>query len=420
MAQYVDVSTLDGNFKESYANKIKDLVPEGVVLYNKIDFNGADKQPGNFYHAPVSLSLEHGFSYGGDTGAVFTLQNSIASSMEDAQVRGCELVLRSAISVGAAARSVSGKNSFVQATKELVRVMLKSMHIRLESQLMYGQVGIGRVESLTGTTLKICDAEWAAGIWSGSKNMQIQIRSQAGTVRGTASVVTVDLAAKTVEIDSAPVGVTGNADPENAAADIIWYAGAFGKEFAGLHKIITNTGTIFNIDASQHDLFKGNVIEAGTDATTGAVFISFDLIEKAVTRAMEKGLMKKTVTALINPKHWDKLLSDLGAKRMIDSSYSTKQIEDGTQSIKFNGQNGVIEVETSLFVKEGFAYVLPMDALERIGSTEVTFQMPGMQEGRFFRLLENENGYELRLYTDQALFSNEIGQLSVIKYLKTA
>lgn len=420
MAQYVDVSTLDGNFKESYAKNIKDLVPEGVVLYNKIDFNGADKQPGNFYHAPVSLSLEHGFSYGGDTGAVFTLQNSIASSMEDAQVRGCELVLRSAISVGAAARSVSSKNSFVQATKELVRVMLKSMHIRLESQLMYGQVGIGRVESLVGTTLTICASEWAAGIWSGSKNMQIQIRSQAGTVRGTASVVTVDLAALTVELDAAPAGVTGNADAENAAADIIWYAGAYGKEFAGLHKIITNTGTIFNIDAAQHELFKGNVIEAGTSFGAGAVFISFDLIEKAVTRAMEKGLMKKTVTALVNPKHWDKLLSDLGAKRMIDSSYSTKQIEDGTQSIKFNGQNGVIEVETSLFVKEGYAYVLPMDALERIGSTEVTFQMPGMQEGRFFRLLENENGYELRLYTDQALFSNEIGQLSVIKYLKTA
>lgn len=45
MAQYVDVSTLNGLFKESYASKIKDLVPEGVKLYNMVDFNGSEKQP---------------------------------------------------------------------------------------------------------------------------------------------------------------------------------------------------------------------------------------------------------------------------------------------------------------------------------------------------------------------------------------
>lgn len=419
MAQYVDVSTLNGLFKESYAKKITDLVPEGVKLYNMIAFNGSEKQPGNFYHAPVSLSLEHGFSYGGDSGAVFTLASSIASAMEDAQVRGCELVLRSAISVGAAARSVSTKNSFEQATKRLVQVMLKSMHIRLESQLMYGQVGIAKVASIATNTITICDAEWAAGIWSGAKNMKVNIRSQAGVNRGSATVSTVDLAAKTITLDVAPAGVTGNVNPENAAADIIWYDGAFGKEFAGLHKIITNTGTIFNIDASEHDLFKGNVISAGTDATTGAAFISFDLIEQAVTRAMEKGLMDEDVTALVNPKHWDKLLSDLNAKRQIDSSYSEKEVKQGHNSIKFYGQNGTIEIASSLFVKEGYAYVLPMSELERIGSTEVTFQMPGVEEGRFFRLLNDENGYELRLYTDQALFCPAVGQLSVIKYLKT-
>jgi hypothetical protein len=340
--------------------------------------------------------------------------------MEDAQVRGCELVLRSAISVGAAARSVSSQNAFEQATKRLVQVMLKSMHIRLESQLFYGQSGIGKVESVTGLVVKICDAEWAAGIWSGAKNMLINIRSQAGTNRGNATVTNVDLAAKTITLDAVPAGVTGDADPEDSAADVIWYAGAYQKEFAGLHKIITNTGTIFNIDASAHDLFKGNVIEAGTDATTGAVFISFDVIEQAVTRAMEKGLMEEDVTALVNPKHWDKLLSDLNAKRMYDQSYSEKELKQGSNKISFYGQNGKIEIVSSLFVKEGMCFVIPPKELERIGSTEVTFQMPGVEEGRFFRLLENENGYELRLYTDQALFCPVVGQLSLIKYLKTA
>lgn len=412
MAQYVQVDNLNGLFKEVYANKVKDLVPEGVKLFNMVPFMSSEKQLGGTYHQPISLGLEHGFTYGGDTGAVFSLNASIASAMEDAQVKGCELVLRSAISIGAAARSVSSKNAFEQATKRIVQVMLKSMHIRLEAQMMYGQVGLGAISAVATNDVTIAAAEWAAGIWAGAKNMKVNIRQAGGTTRGDATITAVNLDTRTLTLDSAPVGT--------AATDIIWYFGAYGKEFAGLHKMISNTGTIFNVDASEYELFKGNVIDGGTDADAGAAFISFDLIEKAVTKAMEKGLMDEDVTALVNPKHWDKLLSDLNAKRQIDSSYSSKELNEGANSIKFHGQNGTIEIVSSLFVKEGYAYVLPIKELERVGSTEVTFQMPGVEEGRFFRLLNDDNGYELRLYTDQALFCPVIGQLSMIRYLKTA
>jgi hypothetical protein len=382
-----------------------------------ISFNSSDKAPGNLYHAPVTLGLEHGFTYGGANGDVFLLNAAVASPMRDAQVRGCEMVLVSALSVGAAARSVSSKNSFEQATKRLVQVMLKSMHIRLEAQLLYGQVGIARVEAVSAPTITICDAEWAPGIWAGAKNMQIEIRSQSGTLRGSCTVETIDMNAKSITVDVVPAGVTGNTDPENSAADVIWFKGAYNKEFAGLHKMITNTGTIFNIDAAEYELFKGNIVNVGTNFTAGAAFISFEKIEEAIARAMEKGLMDEDVVALVHPKQWNKLMSDLAAKRMYDSSYSEKELKQGAKSIKFFGQNGQIEVVSSLFVKEGFAYVIPPKELERIGSTDVTFEQPGF-EGRFFRLMDSANGYELRCYTDQALFSNTIGQFSLLKYIK--
>lgn len=418
MAQQANtVDTLNGLFKESYASKIRDLVPEGVKLLNMIDFNSSDKQPGNLYHAPVTLGLEHGVTYGGADGNVFLLNAAVASPMRDAQVRGCEMVLVSALSVGAAARSVSSKNSFEQATKRLVQIMLKSIHIRLEAQLLYGQVGIGRVEGISTNTISVCDSEWAPGIWSGAKNMQIEFRSQAGALRGSATVETVDMNAKAFVVDVVPAGVTGNADAENSAADIIWFKGSYNKEFAGLHKMITNTGTIFNIDAAEYELFKGNTVEVGTDFAAGAAFISFEKIEEAIARAMEKGLMDEKVVALVCPKHWNKLMTDLAAKRMYDSSYSDKELKQGAKSIKFYGQTGEIEVVASLFVKEGYAYVFPPKELERIGSTDVTFEMPGM-EGKFFKLMESANGYELRLYTDQALFSNALGQFTLLKYIK--
>ena len=49
------VGTLNGFFKESYADKLGELIPDGVVVMNKIKFMSKDKQPGNLYHQPVIL-----------------------------------------------------------------------------------------------------------------------------------------------------------------------------------------------------------------------------------------------------------------------------------------------------------------------------------------------------------------------------
>ena len=406
------VDSLNGLFKESYASKIKDLVPEGVKLFKMVGFNSRDKAPGNLYHEPLTLGLEHGFTYGGSDGDVFQLNSAVAHPMKDAQVRGSEMVLVSAISVGAASRSVNSKNAFEQATKRLVQNMLKSMHIRLEIQMLYGQVGIARIESVSTNDIVICDHEWAAGIWTGSKNAQLEIR-----LRGYATVNAINLSTKTISLDLAPAGTSGNANPFNSSSDIVWFKGSYNKEFAGLHKMITNTSTLFNVDASQYELFKGNEVEVGTDATTGRAFISFEKVEEAIAKGMEKGLDEQDVVAMVNPKHWNKLLTDQAAKRSYDSSYDSNKVENGSRSIVFYGMSGKIEIVPSIYVKEGYAYVFPKDELERIGSSDVTFEQPGM-EGKFFRLMDSANGYELRAYCDQSLFSSSIGKMTLLKFIK--
>lgn len=367
----------------------------------------------------VVLGLEHGFTYGGSNGDAFLLNAAIASPSRDATVKGYELVLVSAISVGAASRSVSSKGAFEQETKRLVQNMLKSTQIRMEIQLMYGQSGIARIKSTAGNVISVCDAEWAAGIWSGAKGAALEIRSSTGTLRGNCNVVKVSLKDKTIEVDLLPVGVSGDIDPEAAASDVIYFKGSYQKEFAGLHKIITNEGTIFGIDASEYDLFKGNQVLVGTNAHSGAAFISFDKVEESIALAMEKGLTEEDVVCLVNPKHWNKLMTEQAAKRQYDSSYSSEKMENGAKTLVFYGQNGKIEVHASLFVKEGFAYVFPPSELERIGSSDITFERPGMP-GKFFREMEAANGYELRSYTDQALFTSSPGKMTVLKYIKTA
>jgi hypothetical protein len=359
----------------------------------------------------VTLGLEHGFTYGGSGGSAFALRNGIASSHEDAQIRGHEMVLRSYLSVGAVSRS-KGKNAFIQASKLIVENMLKSFARRLEVQLMYGQAdgGIGVVESIATNTIKIEDHEWAPGIWSGSEKMPIEIRSSAGALRGEAEVTAVRLADKEIDVDAVPAGAI--------ATDVIFYAGAFGKEFAGVHKIITNSGVLFNIDASNFSLWNGNLVEVGSDFAGNEAVLSFAKIEEAIAVAMEKGLADEDVVVLCNPKSWNNLLTEQTAKRRYDSTYSDSKLEDGARAITFYGQNGMIEIMSSIYCKEGYAYVLSKDCFTRIGSSDVTLEQPGF-EGKFLKLLENANAYEMRAYTDQSLFCHSPGINTLLTFIKS-
>jgi hypothetical protein len=343
--------------------------------------------------------LEHGvtFSSGGDA---FTLNSAIAGQIKDAQVQGTQLVLRSILSYTAAARSVGGGvKAFEDATKFLVQNMLRSVTRKLEAELLYGQMGYSVVSSITSNAITLVTAEFAPGLWVGAENMPLEIRSaDDATSRGTCNVASVDLTNMVVNVDSAPAGVV--------AGDVIWHGGAHGNEFAGLHKIMTNTGTLFNISASSYTLWKSNQYSAGNAA------LSFAKINAAIAQAVAKGLDSK-VMVLVNPDTWADLLTEQAALRRYDSSFKTAEAEAGAESIKFYGQNGEIEITPSIFVKKGYAFVLSMDDLIRIGSTDVTFKRPGQGE-EFFRDLETAAGYELRAFSDQAVFSSAPGKMVLI------
>ena len=50
---------------------------------------------------------------------------------------------------------------------------------------------------------------------------------------------------------------------------------------------------------------------------------------------------------------------------------------------------------------------------QKVGSTDVTLKRPA-SDGEFFRELENSAGYELRAYSDQALFCQAHGRQVLI------
>lgn len=279
--------------------------------------------------------------------------------------------------------------------------MLRSMAKKLEIEMLYGQMGYAKVDGalVTATTLPIRAAEWAPGIWAGAEGMPIEIRdSSTGALKASVKVQSVDMELQRIVVDG-PVTC--------ADGDIIWHKGAYGNEFAGIHKILTvASGSLFNIDVGTYNLFKGNSYSAGSAA------LSFTKLGQAATRAVEKG-QEGTLLALVNVRSWQNMLTDQAALRKYDQSYSPAKMENGAKSLKFHSQNGEIEIEPSLYVKQGYCYLLNVEDWMRVGSTDITFKRPGQGE-EFFRDLENSAAYELRLYTDQALFCQAPGRNTII------
>jgi hypothetical protein len=392
------VGNLNGMFKEVYADKLHELIPEGLKLVNMIKFIGKEKQGGNLFHQPVILGMEHGVTFASSDDDAFNLNPAVAGVIKDAQVRGNPMVMRSLLGYVAASRAANGKNAFMDATKYLVANMLRSMSKKLEIHLLYGQKGYGSVAAggVSGSAVTIATAEWAPGIWAGAEGMPIEILDAAGTTsRGEFTIASVNMETRVITLNAsaATAGVV--------ATDNVYHKGAFGNEFAGIHKILENTSTLFNINAATYNLWKGN-----SYSVAGA--LSFQKLSKGVTRAVEKGLDTKLVV-MVNPRGWADLLQDLAALRRIDGSYSSAQLENGAKSIKFFSQNGDLEIVPSIYVKEGYAYGLCVEEWMRVGSSDITFKRPGQGE-EFFRDLENAAAYELRLYTDQAVFCMSPGK----------
>ncbi|MEO0271684.1 MAG: hypothetical protein ABIM30_01170 [candidate division WOR-3 bacterium] len=405
------IATLEGLFKEVYANEHKPLIPVGKVVQERVQFSKRDKELGNRYHLPVVLAHEHGVTFEAPgQGGLTNLNAAVAGQVKDAIVDAYAMTLRSHLSYEAAARAVKSRNAFIDATRFLVGNMFDSITKKLEIELLYGQSGLAKIASASGSvptmTATIEDAEWADGIWVGAENMLVDVYN-GGTFVTSGRVQSVNIAAKQIVITDLTAAI--------AAGHDIYFKGAYGNEMAGIHKILSqSTGNLFNISVTAYALWKGTVHQA--NATP--IVLSFPIINQAISAAMPKG-MDGDAFVLVNPKHWDDLLEDVAGLRMFDSSYSPKQGSYGHESLVFHSQNGKIEIVASPYVKEGYSYILSLKDWVRIGASEVTFKRPGIDgDERIFFDMPERNAYEFRAYTSQSIFCGAPARSVLITNLK--
>jgi hypothetical protein len=394
------VENLNVLAKEVFGDKgVPDLIPDMTKIQKEIPFSKGE-QLGLKFAQTVRLAYPNGFTHqkGDGTAGAFSFQNAKPGAQGRAEMFGYQTLLRDQMSYEDAAKLTGSKASFAKGTEFFFKGLQMSMRKRLEVQFLHGGQGVGSISGTPATSgsnkvITITTAQWCPGVWAGNEGMELDAYNGSTLINTNAvlTVVSSDPVARTVT-------VSGNAtDLGNLAnTHTLYYRGAYGLEMTGVHGILANTGSLFNIDASVYSLWKSTQYAP----TAGA--LTFAKVKKAIAQAVSKGL-DEDVTLFMHPNTWDDVNSDIAALRRT-SDKDVKKVDIGSEEIYYHSQNGVTKLVPSIYCKEGFAYGLcnPKQNWMRIGAADVTMNTPGF-EGDLFLHLPSAAGVEARSYTHQAI-----------------
>ena len=390
MAQANVGSTLDANWKEQYGEETL-VIPRTRYILQDVPF-AAGAMVGDKFIEPVMLTDEHGLTYFGTSTDVVTLEDAEAATYKEAQVDGYGMLLRSQISYQTADKMKNSKQAFKSWSSLMYENMMRGITKRQELDMLYGQKGIGVVDSNgyssgTTSTIDIKLGEWADGIWSGMKNARIDIYNGATKRNSNADVVVTG-----VDFDNQRLSISGNATDLAAFAqnDTVYlkgqYDGTTHKSAFGMKAIATASSTIYNIDAGTYELWKGVEQSAGSAAFTLSKILG------GVATATGRGL-EDDVTILVATQTAKDINTDQAALKRYGGE---KKSVNGFDYVEFNHFGVRAKLVPHIYVKNGDAFGYCKSECKRVGSTDTTFGLEGTDGEKIFLHLQDKNAYELR------------------------
>jgi hypothetical protein len=407
-AQSQDFTRFQKLTKTVWANKVQSLIPDDLnVLAKDLPFEKKAKL-GDVYYQPVTVSRAMGVTFWSD-GGVQALRKGLASKTVDAQVRGQEILVRDQLSYAAMNRSMGGdKTAFIEATKQTFANLTETGAFMREASLLYGggasaNANLGVVESVSdssGTlTLVITAATWSPALWVGCENGEYDIYTSGGASRSSAGT---DAARTDVFVLSSVTPSTrtlvfvshATNTAAVAATDQIFFAGARANMMIGLEAMCTISGSLWNISNSTYAVWKNQSLAVGGRLT-------FETVMAGLTKVAEMGHTGK-VNLYCSPGGMQDLINDQTSLIRHTESKSGGIVKMGYSGIEFYSQVGVCAIKPHKLMKNGYAYGLPDGECMRLGSTDLTFEQPGV--GKMVSELPDNAGIQARIYTDQALF----------------
>lgn len=411
-----DVTTFAGFLKTKYATNLVNTIPEMYVLQRDAPF-GRSRRIGEQYQQAVITRLEHGGTYSRTGQGPFALNAAAAGAIEKAIVNSSQFVLKSAIDYETLAKAVSkGELSYGTSGDQLLKNMALSTRKRLEVDLWHGQSpdGLGVVNAVAGAVYTISDASWAPGNWVAMEGAIIEAFDAALTTQraGTPTLDVVDIANRQITVSAAHTGIV--------ATDRVFYQSqrtpANWNSFLGLIGIASSTGTLFNISTT------ANSVWGPTDSNIAGP-LTFSVLQEQIVNSVVKGLMRGA-TCYVSTLQWSALLTEQAALRRYGGDFDGRiEFVNGANAIRFWTSSGPLMIKPSIYCPDGRAFIVPGEAdqgnagaLVRVGATDVTFQIPGMDEP-LVHVGSTTAGVELFSYYNQAMFTAEPGQITMLSGL---
>lgn len=431
MATNYSIDVLNPLFKQTYADEVQNAIPERELLLKSTPMVASEKMNGADYNQPVLLSRHHGMTYLGNSGQNLQLKSPIAAITQNASIRGSGMMLTGLLDTMAASRAMKGGPSFVDATSYLVEGMTDSFASIQEATHWYGGMGLATLTDISYTnTNAATDADggfgdgtvtvfnsgtssarvllarevvvpykqWAPALWVGAENMQVDI------VRSNSVVATLTIEA--VDIYNRILTFSNISGYTPTANDVIYRNGSFGLESVGLQYILQKDGPLFGIDGDKFGLWKGS--RFGVGATP-----SFKKVAAGIQIAYGRGL-EGQLDLHVNSRTFSDLIPDFLTSKSTASDpkgrefHAESEIENirhGSKAISFIVNNVECRLIANDYVKGGLMVGVAPDTLLRVGSSEITFDVPGSSEkGEYFRSKDGFAAVELRMFSDQALF----------------
>lgn len=409
----VNKTTADGMWKTVFGD-LENTVPKYALLTQRFKFQPT-KRIGKDYQITVRVRRSHGVTFkGGDASFdAFTLNDPVTGQTKPANVSGSMCVIRERMGHKATMAAVSaGEQAFADLYGETVTDTYNTLAFYQEALLLYGQTNFG-VISADGTnnatqTLTLTAATSAPGLWSQMEGAKIDIwQTGFASKRNSANDVTVNYIDFDLATGKVSINVTGTASELDAivATDIVVPKGFYDatdlhQTLAGLDKIVTNSGSLFGIDASTYKTWAGNTYGVGNAE------LNFSKLTKAqVLVSVRCGLSEDPMEAYISPMTWADLNNNTAALRRLTRNEGT--VEIGAQAITYYGVTGATKIMPHPMVKGGEAFVIMPEYVERGGVTDITFEYASSvdegQPSKFLRELENSNGFEFRGMWDNFL-----------------
>lgn len=409
MAGEVTFESVNGLSRKVYDSTVVNTLPTTAVLQRLFPLQ-ANKRLGDTYQQSVVLQPPNGITYEGSDGSVQTLVTPSGMVIKQASLAPFATSLREQSTIVAMSRlQEQGEGSLESYIAQSMLAMKGSIANRVEASLLRGQSpsGYGVVQSVTGVNSDYADvvfteASFAAALfWAFASGSKWSTWQAGGVAR-----MNTDDAIKLLRVDedtrTVRFKITGTFAASFVAGDILFpfsarSGAATYREAIGLMGQASNTtGVLMGIDAGTYPTWAGNVANVGGNFT-------FATLERYLGRLRNRGADGKII-ALVPELLWGNLSAELMASRMVDSSYSPAKGRTGVKALEYTTRKlGDVDIIAHPFLPDGESLLLPEAEVARIGSSDVTFGIPGETDAPFWSRVGNTNAAELQCFTDQAI-----------------